>query len=191
MVSVSFSAKCNFLVLQLMGTRNFVRWIFVACQQVILAILQRILTGFFFKCYLYYPKRAPRCSVSCFFPRNASWDIVYLSLKRGLVLEWFAPSNSWHIISQMSLDMYIYINETCQNFFWNCALLDVRAKSSFKCLKFDGSFCAELPPFKGVICAISPSALHPTCFPSPLLWRRGYWSSLLGGRCWRTWRLEG
>ena len=109
MVLVSFSAKCNFLVLQLMGTRNFVRWIFVACQQVILAILQRILTGFFFKCYLYYPKRAPRCSVSCFFPRNASWDIVYLSLKRGLVLEWFAPSNSWHIISQMSLDMYIYI----------------------------------------------------------------------------------
>ena len=47
MVLVSFSAKCNFLVLQLMGTRNFVRWIFVACQQVILAILQRILTGFF------------------------------------------------------------------------------------------------------------------------------------------------
>ena len=87
--------------------------------------------------------------------------------------------------------IYIYVNETCRNFFWNCALLDVRAKSSFKCLKFDGSFCAELPPFKGVICAISPSALHPICFPSPLLWRRGYWSSLLGGRCWRTWRLEG
>ena len=40
-------------------------------------------------------------------------------------------------------------------------------------------------------CHISPSALHPICFPSPLLWRRGYWSSLLGGRCWRTWRLEG
>ena len=65
-------------------------WIFVeACQQVILTILQRILTG----------------SVECYYPK------AYLPLKRGLVGRMICPFKfvTRNLPARISLDIYIYI----------------------------------------------------------------------------------